>query len=57
MLQVNGAALKQVEKFKKLGLAFTRDGRQDEELDIRIGKARAVTPPLRYSVVIKREFV
>ena len=30
--------LKQVEKFKYLGVAFT-DGRQDEELDTRIGKA------------------
>ena len=33
VLQVNGATLKQVEKFKYLGVAFTSDGRQDEELD------------------------
>ena len=33
VLQVNGAPLKQVEKFKYLGVAFTSDGRQDEELD------------------------
>ena len=39
VLQVNGATLKQVEKFKYLGVAFTSDGRQDEELDTRIGKA------------------
>ena len=38
VLQVNGATLKQVEKFKYLGVAFTSDGRQDEEeLDTRIG--------------------
>ena len=41
VLQVNGATLKQVEKFKYLGVAFTSDGRQDEELDIRTGKASA----------------
>ena len=40
VLQVNGATLKQVEKFKYLGVAFTSDGRQDEELDTR--KARLV---------------
>ena len=34
VLQVNGATLKQVEKFEYLGVAFTSDGRQDEELDI-----------------------
>ena len=42
VLKVNGATLKQVEKFKYLGVAFTSDGRQDEELDTRIGKASAV---------------
>ena len=42
VLQVNGATLKQVEKFKYLGVAFTSDGRQDEELDTRIGKTSAV---------------
>ena len=55
VLQVNGATLKQVEKFKYLGVAFTSNGRQDEELDIRIGKASAVMRALRYSVVMKRE--
>ena len=55
VLQVNGATLKQVEKFKYLGIAFTSDGRQDEELDTRIGKASAVMRALRYSVVMKRE--
>ena len=55
VLQVNGATLKQVEKFRYLGVAFTSDGRQDEELDTRIGKASAVMRALHYSVVMKRE--
>ena len=55
VLQVNGATLKQVEKFKYLGFAFTSDGRQDEELDTRIGKASAVMQALHYSVFKKRE--
>ena len=55
VLQVNGATLKQVEKFKYLGVAFTSDGRQDEELDTRIGKASAVMRALHNSVVMKRE--
>ena len=33
VLQVCEATLKQVEKFKYLGVALTSDGRQDEELD------------------------
>ena len=55
VLQVNGATLKQVEKFKHLGVAFRIDGRQDEELNIRIGKASAVMRALNYSVVMKHE--
>ena len=55
VLQVNGSTLKQVEKFKYLGIAFTSDGRQGEELDTRIGKASAVMRALHYFVVIKRE--
>ena len=55
VLQVNGATLKQVEKFKYLGVAFTSDGRQDEELDIRIVKASAVMRALHFSAAIKRE--
>ena len=54
-LQVNGETLKQVEKFRYLGVVFTSDGRQDEELDTRIGKASAVMRALHYSVVMKRE--
>ena len=55
VLQVNGETLKQVEKFKYLGVTFTSDGRQDEELDTRIGKASAIMRALHYSLVMKRE--
>ena len=55
VLQVNGATLKQVEKFKYLGVAFTSDERKDEELGSRIGRAGAVIRALHYSVVMKRE--
>ena len=55
MLQVNRATLKQVEKLKYLGVAFTIDGRKDKELDTRIGKASAGMRALHYSVVMKRE--
>ena len=55
MLQVNGATLKQVGKFKYLGVAFTSDGRQDKQLDTRVGKACAVMRALHYSVVMKQE--
>ena len=55
VLQVNGATMKQVKKFKYLGVAFTSDGRQDEELDTRICKASGVMRALHYSVIIKRE--
>ena len=54
-LQVSGATPKQVEKFKYLGVTFTSEGRQDEELHIQIGKACAVMRALHYLVVIKRE--
>ena len=54
MLQVNGATLKHVEKFKYLRVAFTSDGRQDEEQNTRIGKASAVIQALPYTVVMKQ---
>ena len=57
VLQVNGATLRQVEKFKYLGVAFTSDGRQDEKLDTQIGKASAVMRALHYSIVMKRELL
>ena len=56
VVQVNGETLKQVKKFKYLGVAFTSDGRQDEEIDTQIGKASAVMRALHYSVFMKREF-
>ena len=52
---MNGATLKHIEKFKYLGIVLTSDGRQDGELDARIGKASAVMRALHYSVVMKRE--
>ena len=54
-LQVGGVSLKQVEKFKYLGVAFTSDGRQDKELDVRSGEASAVVRALHHSVILKRE--
>ena len=54
VLQVNGATLKQVEKFKYLGVTFISDGRQDEELDTQISKASAVMQALPFSVVMKQ---
>ena len=44
---MNAATLKQVEKYKYFGVAFTSEGRQDEELDTQIGKASAVMRALR----------
>ena len=55
MLQVNGATLKQVEKFEYLRVTLASDGRQDEEMDTRIGKACAVMRALHYSIVMKPE--
>ena len=59
---MNEATLKQVEKFKYLGVAFTRDGRQDEELDNRkINKAGlsddTVMRVRHFSVVMKQKIV
>ena len=55
VLQVNGATMKHIEKFKYLRVAFASDGRQDKKLDTRIGKARAVMQALHHSVAMKRE--
>ena len=54
-LQVGGVSLKQVKKFKYLGVAFTSDGRQDEKLNVRSGNASEVMQALHHSVVLKRE--
>ena len=55
VLKVNLARLKQKEKFKHLEVAFTSDGKQDEEMDTRCDKASAVMRALHYSVVMKQE--
>ena len=52
--QVGSGSLKQVEKLKYLGVAFTIDGRQDEELDVRSGKASALMQTLHHSVVFQQ---
>ena len=54
-LQGDGVPLKQSEKFKYLSVSFTSDGRQNNELYIRIGKASAVMRQLHRSVVLKRK--
>ena len=54
-IQIDGVSLKQSEKFKYLGVSFTSDGRQNSELDIRIGKASAVMRQLHRSMVLKRK--
>ena len=55
LLQVNGVTLKHVEKFKYLWVSFTSDGKQDEKLDTRIGKASAVMRALHKSVVMNQK--
>ena len=55
VLQVNKATVKQAEKFKYLGVAFTSAVRQDEALVTRIGKASVVMRVWHYSGVMKRE--
>ena len=56
VVQMNGATLKQAEKFKYLGVAFTNDGRQYKELNTLTDKASAVMRALHYSVVLKQEY-
>ena len=53
--QTNVVTLQQTEKFKYLGVTFSSDGRQDNELHTRTGKIRAVMCQLYRSVVLKRE--
>ena len=48
--------MKQVEKFKYIGVAFTSNGRQHEELDTQIGQASAVMQALNNSIVMKQKF-
>ena len=46
-------SLKQMEMFVNSGITFTSDRKQNEELDVRLGKARAVIRALHYPVVQK----
>ena len=52
-LQVGGVSLKQVEKFKCLGVAFPSDGKQDKDLDVRSREASAVMQALHHLVEAK----
>ena len=54
-LHVSGVPLKQVEKFKYLGVLFTSDGRSNAELSCRIGQAGAILKQLGRSVIRKAE--
>jgi exonuclease III len=54
-LHVSGVPLRQVEKFKYLGVFFSSDGKGDVELNTRIGQAGAVMRELGRSVVRKAE--
>jgi len=56
-LQVSGASLKQVEKFKCIVVVFMSDGRQDGELDTQMGKTGAVIRALQYFAVMKHELL
>ena len=56
-LLVGSISLKQVEKFKYLEVAFMSGGRQDEELDVRLGKASAVMQALHHSFILKQELL
>jgi len=55
MRQVSGNTLQQLETFKYLEVVFASDGRRNEEIDTRIGKANAFLRELNCSVATKRE--
>lgn len=54
-LHVSGVPLKQVEKFKYLGVLFTSDGKSNAELSCRIGQAGSILRELGQSVIRKAE--
>ncbi|CAF4995061.1 unnamed protein product, partial [Rotaria sp. Silwood1] len=54
-LQLNNNQLDQVNKFKYLGVQFSNDGKQDGEIDRRIGAASGVLRSLYRTVVTKTE--
>ena len=51
--QTNEVTLQQTEKFKYLGITFSSDGGQDNEPDIRVGKASTVMRQFFRSIVLK----
>lgn len=53
-LHVSGVRLKQVEKFKYIGVYFTSDGRSNDKLSCRIGKVESILKQLG-SVIRKAE--
>ena len=53
--QTNGVILQQTEKFKYLGVTFSSDARQNNELDTRIRKSSVIMRQLYRSVVLRRE--
>ena len=54
-LRVSGTSLRQVEKFKYLGVVFTSDGRQEAELDARIAGDGAVMRQSQHSILRRGE--
>ena len=54
-LKVSGVSLEQAKKLKYLGVAFTSDELQGEEMDGQSGKASAVMRALHHSVFLKQE--
>ena len=54
-LHVSGTSLRQVEKFKYLGVVFTSDGRQEAELDARIAGDGAVMRQFQHSILRRGE--
>ena len=54
-VSVNGTPLKQVEKFKYVGIESSNNARQDCEIDRRIESASAILRSLYRSVVAKKE--
>ena len=55
-LQVSSSVRPEVEKFKYLGVVFTRDGKRNKKIGARIGKAKVILRELCRSVVTIREF-
>ena len=55
VFQTNEVTFQQTEKFKYLGVTFSRDCKQDNELDTHIEKVSLVMRQLYRSVVLKQE--